>query len=54
MSHVPTLGHEKEPSDCVSLGIAGKIRLLSFLPSLIEASRAAWCGAPLEMTEGTI
>jgi hypothetical protein len=23
-------------------------------PSLIEASRAAWCGAPLEMTEGTV
>jgi hypothetical protein len=26
----------------------------SFLPSLIEASRATWCGAPLEMKEGTI
>jgi hypothetical protein len=26
----------------------------SFLLSLIEASRSAWCGAPLEMTEGTI
>jgi hypothetical protein len=28
--------------------------MFSFLPSLIEASRAAWCGVPLEMKEGTI
>jgi hypothetical protein len=28
--------------------------MFSFLPSLIEASRAAWCWVPLEMKEGTI
>jgi hypothetical protein len=28
--------------------------MFSFLPSLIEASRAGRCGVPLEMTEGTI
>jgi hypothetical protein len=53
-SHVPTLGHVKEPSSCSSLGAAGRIRMFSYLPSLIEASRAAWCGVPLEMKEGTI
>jgi hypothetical protein len=25
--------------------------MFCFLPSLMEASRAAWCGAPLEMKE---
>jgi hypothetical protein len=44
----------KEPNACSKLRGAGKIRVLSFLPSLVEASRAAWCGAPLEMKEGTI
>jgi hypothetical protein len=54
LSHVPTLGHVKEPSSCGSLRAAGKIRIFSFLPSLIEVSRAACCGVPLEMKEGTI
>jgi hypothetical protein len=27
--------------------------MFSFLPSLIEVSRAAWCGVPLEVKEGT-
>jgi hypothetical protein len=54
LSHVPTLGHVKEPSSCSSLRAEGKIRMYSFLPSLIEASRAAWCGVLLEMKEGTI
>jgi hypothetical protein len=54
LSHVPTLVHVKEPSSCSSLRVAGKIRMYSFLPSLIEVSRAAWCGVPLEMKEGTI
>jgi hypothetical protein len=54
LSHVPTLGHVKDPSCCSSLRAAGEIRMFSFLPSLIEASRAAWCGVPLEMKEGTI
>jgi hypothetical protein len=54
MSHVPILGHVKEPSSCGSLRAAGKIRMFCFLPSLIEVSRAAWCGVPLEMKEGTI
>jgi hypothetical protein len=53
LSHVPTLGHVKNSISCSSLRADGKIRVCSFLPSLIEASRAAWCGAPLEMTEGT-
>jgi hypothetical protein len=48
------LGHVKEPSSCSSLRAAGKIRMFSFLPSLIEVSRAAWFGVPLEMKEGTI
>jgi hypothetical protein len=48
------LGHVKEPISCSSLRADGKICMYSFLPSLIEASRAAWCGAPLEMKEGTI
>jgi hypothetical protein len=48
------LGHVKEPSSCGSLRAAGKIRMFSFLPSLIEVSRAVWCGVPLEMKEGTI
>jgi hypothetical protein len=47
LAHVPTLGHVREPSSCGSLRAAGKIRMFSFLPSLIEASRAAWCGVPL-------
>jgi hypothetical protein len=50
----PTLGHVKELSSCGSLRTAGKIRMFSFLLSLIEVSRAAWCGVPLEMKEGTI
>jgi hypothetical protein len=54
MSHVPTLGHVKEPSSCSSLRAAGKIRMFSFLPSLIQVSRTAWCGVPLELKEGTI
>jgi hypothetical protein len=54
LPHVPTLGHVKEPNTCGKLQGAGKIRVFSFLPSLVEASRAAWCGAPLEMKEGTI
>jgi hypothetical protein len=48
------LGHVKEPSSCGSLRAAGKIRMFSFLPLLIEVSRTAWCGVPLEMKEGTI
>jgi hypothetical protein len=51
LPHVPTLGHVKEPSNCGKLRVAGKIRVFSFLPSLVEASRAAWCGASLEMKE---
>jgi hypothetical protein len=54
LSHVPTLGHVKDPISCSSLRADGKIRMYSFLPSVIEASRAAWCGAPLEMKEGII
>jgi hypothetical protein len=54
LPHVPTLGHVKEPSARSKLWGAGKIRVLSFLPSLVEASRAVWCGAPLEMKKGTI
>jgi hypothetical protein len=54
LPHVPTLGHVKEPNACSKLGGAGKIRVLSFLPSLVEASRAGWCGPPLEMKEGNI
>jgi hypothetical protein len=54
LPHVPTLGHVKEHNACSKLRGAGKIRVLSFLPLLVEASRAAWCGAPLEMKEGTI
>jgi hypothetical protein len=52
--HVPTLGHVKEPRSCSSLQAAGKIHMFSFLPSLIEVYRAAWCGVPLEMKDGTI
>jgi hypothetical protein len=44
-------GMSKTPTTAVKFG---KIRAFCFLPSVIEASRAAWCGAPLEMTEGTI
>jgi hypothetical protein len=47
-------GHVLEPSSCGSLRAAGKMRMFKFLPSLIEISRAAWCGVPLEMNEGTI
>jgi hypothetical protein len=47
-------GHVKEPSNCGKLRVARKIRVFIFLPSLMEASRAAWCGAPLEVKEGTI
>jgi hypothetical protein len=54
LSHLPTLGHLKEPSSCNLFRAAGKIRMYSFLPSLIEASRTAWCGVALEMKEGTI
>jgi hypothetical protein len=54
LSHVPTLGHVKEPSSWGLLRAAGKIRMYSFLPSLIEVSRASWCGMPLEKKEGTI
>jgi hypothetical protein len=54
LSHVPNLGHVKEASTCSKLRGAGKIRVFSFLSSLVEASRAAWCGAPLEMKEGTV
>jgi hypothetical protein len=54
LSYVPTLRHVKDPISCSSLRADSKIRVCSFLPSLIEASRAAWCGAPLEITEGTI
>jgi hypothetical protein len=53
LPHVPTLGHVKDPSICSELRGAGKIRS-SFLPSLIEVSRAGWCGVPLEMKVGTI
>jgi hypothetical protein len=38
----------------VKFRVVGKIHAFCFLPSLIEASRAAWCGALLEMMEGTI
>jgi hypothetical protein len=54
LPHVPNLGHVKEPNTCSKLRGAGKIRVFSFFPSLVEASCAAWCGAPLEMKEGTI
>jgi hypothetical protein len=37
LSHVPTLGHVKEPTSCGSLRAAGKFRLFNFLPSLIES-----------------
>jgi hypothetical protein len=46
-------GMSKTPTTAVKFRVVGKIRAFCFLPSLIEASRAAWCGAPLEMTEGT-
>jgi hypothetical protein len=40
------------PTTALKLRVVGKIRAFCYLPSLIEASRPAWCGAPLEMTEG--
>jgi hypothetical protein len=46
-------GMSKTPTTAVKFRVVGKIRAFCFLPSLIDASRAAWCGAPLEMTEGT-
>jgi hypothetical protein len=46
-------GMSKTPTTAVKFRVVGKIRTFCFLPSLIETSRAAWCGAPLEMTEGT-
>jgi hypothetical protein len=46
-------GMLKTPTTAVKFRVVGKIRAFCFLPSLIEASRAAWCGAPLKMTEGT-
>jgi hypothetical protein len=45
------LGHVKNPSFCGELRAAGEI-LFSFLPSLIEVSRAGRCGVPMEITEG--
>jgi hypothetical protein len=45
-------GMSKTPT-AVKFRVVGKIRAFCFLPSLIEASRAALCGAPLEMTERT-
>jgi hypothetical protein len=46
-------GMSKTPTTAVKFRVVGKIRAFCFLPSLTEASRAAWRGAPLEMTEGT-
>jgi hypothetical protein len=46
-------GMSKTPTTAVKFWVVGKIRVFCFLPSLIEASRADWCGAPLEMAEGT-
>jgi hypothetical protein len=46
-------GISKTPTTAVKFRVVGKIRPFCFLPSLIETSRAAWCGAPREMTEGT-
>jgi hypothetical protein len=46
-------GMSKTPTTAVKFRVVGKIRAFCFLPSLTEASRVAWCGAPLEMTEGT-
>jgi hypothetical protein len=43
MSHVPTLWHVKEPSNCSKLRFASKIPSTKFPPSLVEDSRAAWC-----------
>jgi hypothetical protein len=43
-------GMSKTPTTAVKFRVVGKIRTFCFFPSLIEA---AWCGAPLEMTEGT-
>jgi hypothetical protein len=45
LPHVPTLGRVKEPSNSGKLRVAGKIRVFSFLPLLVEVSHAAWCGA---------
>jgi hypothetical protein len=45
-------GMWKTPSVAVHYGLMAKF--VCFHPSLIQASRSAWCGAPLEMTEGTI
>jgi hypothetical protein len=36
MLHVPTLGHVKEPNTCSKLRGAGKIRMFSFIPSLVS------------------
>jgi hypothetical protein len=46
-------GMSKTPTTAVKFRVVGKIRAFCFLPSLIDASRAALCGTPLEMTEGT-
>jgi hypothetical protein len=54
VSHVPALRHVKEPSNSVSYELLAKFPPWSwFHPSLTEVSHAAWCGAPLEMNDGT-
>jgi hypothetical protein len=44
LSHVPTLRHVKEPSNCGKLRIFSKIpSIKKFPPSLAEGSHAVWC-----------
>jgi hypothetical protein len=50
----PALRHVKEPSNFVNYGLHAKISSLVLVPpSLTEVSHAAWCGAPLDMNDGT-
>jgi hypothetical protein len=45
LSHVRTLRHVKEPSNCSKLRITRKNSFYKkFPPSLVEGSRAPWCG----------
>jgi hypothetical protein len=53
LSHVPTLGHVKDPNFCGQI-TGCWLNSFRLLPSLIEVSRVCGCGMPLEMTEGTI
>jgi hypothetical protein len=48
------LQHVKEPSNLVNYELLAKFILwFQFRRSLTEVSHATWCGAPLEMNDGT-